>query len=395
MPLPVDRDECEGMSGTEVIRSAPFGALTGLRAVAAYLVFFHHYPPVEVNIHPFFRCMAEQGYVGVSIFFVLSGFLLHYRYAAVATLRWDFLKRYMRNRLSRIYPLYGTLCALSLLMSRDRSLFSWMVNLSLAKGFSDEWKFSHVAQAWSITVEECFYISFPVIVVLMLKKKWPALSILALIYAMGYAFMQLGAAHPWRGFFANFHFMSIYTFWGRAAEFFVGMTVARWAPKLRGIVPSSFALTLLGFCFTTVAFVSLCLVASPSHIAVQETGGLILHNWILPVGIGFLILGLAYEDTILSRCLGSTTCVLLGKSSYAFYLLQQGVLLGIINTASPIIMMLQIILVSVVVFLFFEDPINRFLRGERGIFVELSRFYIAISQNASRVRKGAGTPRTE
>ena len=62
---------------TDTTRMIP--ALTGLRAVAAYAVFLHHYNPAPAGTFGY-RLFA-QGYVGVSIFFVLSGFLIHYRYA--------------------------------------------------------------------------------------------------------------------------------------------------------------------------------------------------------------------------------------------------------------------------------------------------------------------------
>ncbi len=83
-------------------------ALTGLRAVAAYLVFLHHYNPASPGTlaHRVF----EQGYIGVTVFFVLSGFLMYHRYADAYFRQenWSW-QRYLQNRFARIYPLYALL----------------------------------------------------------------------------------------------------------------------------------------------------------------------------------------------------------------------------------------------------------------------------------------------
>jgi peptidoglycan/LPS O-acetylase OafA/YrhL len=54
-----------------VARSPYYPALTGLRAVAAYLVFFHHFRPLALA-DGWPSVVLGQLYVGVSLFFVLS-----------------------------------------------------------------------------------------------------------------------------------------------------------------------------------------------------------------------------------------------------------------------------------------------------------------------------------
>ena len=57
------------------------GALTGLRFFAALLVVFHHIPTDYAAWAPtLFHALAARGYVGVDVFFVLSGFILTYTY---------------------------------------------------------------------------------------------------------------------------------------------------------------------------------------------------------------------------------------------------------------------------------------------------------------------------
>ncbi|MGQ7387973.1 acyltransferase family protein, partial [Streptococcus suis] len=53
-------------------------ALTGVRAIAAFLVFFHHFNRTDFS-YPVFRTLNEF-HMGVTLFFVLSGFLICLRY---------------------------------------------------------------------------------------------------------------------------------------------------------------------------------------------------------------------------------------------------------------------------------------------------------------------------
>ena len=87
--------------------------MTGLRAIAAYLVFVHHY--TRAFDTRYYEILQEL-YIGVNIFFVLSGFMIAYNYANHTTID---LKKFYINRFARIYPIYFILSVLSL-MSRSK-----------------------------------------------------------------------------------------------------------------------------------------------------------------------------------------------------------------------------------------------------------------------------------
>lgn len=62
-------------------------ALTGLRCLLAlWVVFYHQFPPTSEARIPglfgpdFLHCILRTGYIEVSVFFVLSGFIFAYNY---------------------------------------------------------------------------------------------------------------------------------------------------------------------------------------------------------------------------------------------------------------------------------------------------------------------------
>ncbi|MCU7571659.1 acyltransferase, partial [Riemerella anatipestifer] len=83
-----------------------FPALTGYRAIAAWMIFIYHFFPFKNESHSYPKWIANivwEFHIGVDMFFVLSGFLITYRYFNENPI--DF-KKYMVNRFARIYPRY-------------------------------------------------------------------------------------------------------------------------------------------------------------------------------------------------------------------------------------------------------------------------------------------------
>jgi peptidoglycan/LPS O-acetylase OafA/YrhL len=82
-------------------------ALTGVRAMAAFLVFISHFHYIfDENIPHFVQRFFQEFHIGVTIFFVLSGFLIAFRYYDNFSLSKDWFKQYLKNRVARIYPMY-------------------------------------------------------------------------------------------------------------------------------------------------------------------------------------------------------------------------------------------------------------------------------------------------
>ena len=79
-------------------------ALTGYRAIAAWMIFVLHFFPFNNPLAPeFLKSFIREWHIGVDLFFVLSGFLITFRYFDQNPLN---LKKYLVNRIARIYPMY-------------------------------------------------------------------------------------------------------------------------------------------------------------------------------------------------------------------------------------------------------------------------------------------------
>ena len=144
-------------------------ALTGVRAMAAYLVFISHFAYVfdESFPHIVQRFLGEF-HIGVSIFFVLSGFLITFRYyQSFDGLSKPWFMQYLKNRVARIYPMYFLLTVAAFVyyfITKDETITKgyehpialMLMNVTFVRGFFYQFWDTGIAQGWSLTVEECF-----------------------------------------------------------------------------------------------------------------------------------------------------------------------------------------------------------------------------------------------
>ncbi|MBA3535952.1 MAG: acyltransferase [Tatlockia sp.] len=143
-----------------------------LRSAAIIFVFLYHYV-VFVSRQPTFGFIDEIGWVGVDLFFVLSGYLIgHQIFSPIANQREFSFKIFYYRRLLRTLPTYLFVLSVYFLIPSFREnailpplwkFLTFTQNFGLQIGTA----FSH---AWSLCVEEQFYLILPVIALLMGKK---------------------------------------------------------------------------------------------------------------------------------------------------------------------------------------------------------------------------------
>lgn len=129
-------------------------SLTGIRAVAALLVFWHHGAGLYGS--------HSSGMVGVSLFYLLSGFVM-----AWADRDDDTAALFFRRRIARIYPAYAVAVTVALLYAayaRGISPKELLTYTLLQSWVPDESiYFAASAVFWSLSCEAFFYAVFPLV----------------------------------------------------------------------------------------------------------------------------------------------------------------------------------------------------------------------------------------
>ena len=172
--------------------------IDGLRAVAVLaVVFFHAFPEA-----------VSGGFIGVDIFFVISGFLITGIIAGELAAERFSLATFYARRVRRIFPaLIVVLCAVEILgwlwmlpspyaqLSSDvfaSAAFSANIALWLQSGYFDvEAAKKPLLHLWSLGIEEQFYLVWPLVLMLAARLR---LSLIAVACAIALASFALNVA---------------------------------------------------------------------------------------------------------------------------------------------------------------------------------------------------------
>ncbi len=166
-------------------------ALTGIRAIAAGMVLFLHLnqaiPNAGLGALPF----IHYGYLGVDVFFVLSGFIISHVYGQELA-RFDGRRygKYLWYRFARLYPVHVAVLLVLILMvfgmqaagitpntpaNWDFTALIWQFTLTHAWGFTPEATWN--GPAWSISLEFLAYLLFPVFLLMMRPFRRPLIAL--------------------------------------------------------------------------------------------------------------------------------------------------------------------------------------------------------------------------
>ncbi|MFE0251231.1 acyltransferase family protein [Streptomyces sp. NPDC059010] len=181
------------MSAPGRARVARLNTLTGLRFPAAFVVFLYHAALLgflgvpwisHENVLDYYRTVHHAGSLGVSFFFVLSGFVL--TWSARDT---DTARRFWRRRFLKIVPNYVVVWVLAMVVfaAPVTDMKIGLLNLFMLQVYYPDFavNFGVNPAGWSLAVEAIFYLSFPVL--LHLAKKIPAnrINLWVAIVALG------------------------------------------------------------------------------------------------------------------------------------------------------------------------------------------------------------------
>jgi peptidoglycan/LPS O-acetylase OafA/YrhL len=337
-----------------------YPALTGIRAFGAIAVFFDHFP-VWTDRHIVINVMA--------FFYALSGFLIVRIYYEQAQLTTTWLSKYFINRFARIYPVYVLLLTLTVCLQHDFQPWMLLKNYTLTHALFYHTKLI-IPPSWSLTVEECFYALAPLFMIAARRAGFlAAFSLGWLLFAAALVVSRLDI-----GFLQTPTFVLTTTFFGHFVEFFAGVYLALAVTKVErtGTLPKPGGhRTLAGLAAVSLLTTAMLVIYSrPGPLNYRPV--VIINNFLIPFPIALLYWGLIREQTVLSRVLSSRVAGLLGRSSYAFYLLHmpivqylsQPVLLRFPGYRTSVVLLTFALtwVVAIGLFVFYEEPVNLALR---------------------------------
>ena len=336
--------------------------LTGLRYFAALLVFLSHLTWGGTNTH--LATIFGSGYVGVSFFFLLSGFVLSYSYQEkILDHSLSFFK-YVLLRLARLSPLHFLTAlpfVLFALYKSDLSFFKLALSIFYLQSWipSSNYYFSFNAPSWSLSNEMFFYICFFPLVFLGTRNIFK-IFILLLLVIVSSAFL-VEFFFSGRKFFGQntlAHWL-FYIFPGfRLLEFITGMLLFKlWEINFR--LPS------------WMIFLSHILLIVSMYFAEEVPESFRMSLFFLPFIALFFYAHLS-DSGLIVRFFSTRLMVLLGNASFAFYLIHQPLIsvlkrvLGrfeLSNFSFFVFSCVVISLLSIVTYVFYERKAESYFKS--------------------------------
>ncbi|MFJ7904535.1 acyltransferase family protein [Streptomyces sp. NPDC096198] len=299
-------------------------SLTSLRFFAAFAVFTHHFngvgPGGGVWHVPALFPYSKIGVHGVTFFFVLSGFLLTWSHKPGGQ-----RKIFYWRRIGRIYPAHLVAMALALfvfyVLGTDRTdILSLVTSLLLVQTW-----FPQVVPnlpgnpvTWTLSVELLFYALFPLFIGRLKQLRTRALGLLTLAGLAGMWAVNCLADHYLGDHDAGWVMRHPVVY---LPQFFIGVAFAIAMRRGYRLPLRPYAVVLLILAYTVVY-----------TRADEWAGGTVAHQMettvrpVVAVLSALLIAACVQNEAAgRSRLLTRRSLMLLGASSYAFYLVHQSV----------------------------------------------------------------------
>lgn len=307
-------------------------SLTGSRFWAALLVFlFHSSLPSDLAPfsdptiqHIFTVIVGKAGWLGVSYFFILSGFIMVWSARDNDTVGDFYLRRF-----AKIYPTHCLTWAIAFIIGA-MSIYQyklWSSNLLLLNTWVDDVHYFFVGNrpSWSLCIEAMFYLSFPFLFRVMktIPEKFDLAGLIivtaASLLVQTYIYLWVEPDKMMGAFpISQQHFWVSYIFPpSRIFEFLAGMFAARLLMNGRMLVLTKTA------SFTLLAATYIGSMYIPYQFSMSVV-------FIIPVCL--LIVSIAGDDLkYRNTLLNSKTSVWLREISYSFYMVHFLVLFYFLN----------------------------------------------------------------
>ncbi len=287
----------------------------GLRCIAVILVILHH-----LNLPGF-----SGGFVGVDVFFVISGYLITGIVLGELKARSFTFGSFYKRRVIRLAPAYFTVLLVTAVLAWLLMLPAELENFAVSALYStffvgnfymwdavggyfgtgaDTTPLLHL---WSLAVEEQFYVVWPVTLLLLYKLLGGGRYLFAAVLvalALGLVVSEYGAV--------NYRAAAYYLMPTRAFELLIGAALA--------FFPLSLLDRVHRLARVVLAFVGLGLILYSNAVFTGATSFPGVNALFPCVGTALLIAFTRADDPLLGKLLASKPAVGIGKVSYPAYL---------------------------------------------------------------------------
>lgn len=326
--------------------------LDGIRAISILLVLLFH---IDKNFIP-------GGFIGVDIFFVLSGFLIS-KIIVIGIQDHTFsYNDFYKRRIKRILPPFYFMVLLTItssffiflpsdinqLLKSAISTLIFSSNYFFSGGldyFSSNADEQPLLHTWSLAVEEQFYFLFPILIYFLIRIKNRNNLYLLLLCVFSFLLAEILSNIDTT---KSFSYFSLPT---RMGELLIGTLCALTTIKLK---------------HTLFQYIGLGLIIFSSFFVNEKTVFPGIFAFIPCLGAGLLILS-ENKDTILFKILSNSIVTYIGKLSFSLYLFHWPILAfsryitgeySLIQNNSIYIIILIIIFISIFSYEFVENKIR-------------------------------------
>ena len=357
--------------------------IDGLRAISVFAVIFYH-----ANFLIFDHEIFQGGFIGVDIFFVISGYLITTLILREIFFNNDFsIIRFYIRRVRRIIPVLFIVilvcipCAYFIFL--PSSLIDFLKSALSSLGFVSNYYFHHTGliyggpdsslkpllHTWSLSVEEQFYIIFPILLIFVNKfLRSNMLKIFILFFLISFITTQIiSTSHP----LYNFYFINV-----RIWELLAGSIIAYLEIKRLGFKKNVVTSFLPFFGLVLILFSIFFLndkMSLPSFYS-------------FPAVLGTcLIIFFSNKDNLIFKILSLKFIVFMGLISYSLYLwhyplfsFYNYVYFSNESFLIKILIIILSIILSILSYYFIEKPFrNKNIINNKKLLIFVSTLFLA------------------